>query len=144
MNAFRDALRPQTVIWRRILVGLAAVAAIVAGLLAMHSLNIQSHHNEVLVAAHSETVAAEHHQSDLAGPVSGTASIGSCDGVCGMDVMAGGCILALLVAGLLFAAAATVTRSATIGHVLVRSVTAAALRFPAPPPSLHVLSISRT
>jgi hypothetical protein len=139
MIAFRDALRPQTAIWRRVLVGLAAVAAIVAGLLAMHSLNIQSHHNEVLVAAENE-----HHRTDLAEPVNSTAATGSCDGACGMDPMLGGCILALLAASLLLAAAATVTRSSAIGHVLVRSVTAAALRFPAPPPSLLVLSISRT
>jgi len=148
--ALRDALHPHHALWRKLLLGLAAVAAIVAGLLAMHSLNLESHHNEVVIAEQSETVLAqpvvfnEHHHTDSAGVANVADDTGICDGACGMDSMLGACILALLVTSGLLAGAATISRSATIRHALVRSIVAAASLVPAAPPSLHVLSISRT
>lgn len=148
--ALREALHPQRLLWRRLLLGLAAVAAIVAGLLAMHSLNLSSHHNEVVVAEHSETVDGQpgaihdHHEVGSAGTANAADETGTCGGACGMDSLLGGCILALLVASVLLAGAASSTRTSTTRVALVSAVTAAASLVPPAPPSLTVLSISRT
>lgn len=148
--ALREALHPQRLLWRRLLLGLAAVAAIVAGLLAMHSLNLSSHHNEVVVAEHSETVDGQsgaihdHREIGSAGVANAGDETGTCGGACGMDSLLGGCILALLVASVLLAGAASITRTSTIRVALARAVTAATSLVPPAPPSLTVLSISRT
>ena len=148
--ALRDTLHPQRTLRRRLLLALAAVATIVAGLLAMHSLNLMSHHNEVVVAQHHEAVAAEpdgineHHEA-ASSPVGNAADgIGTCDGACGMDPMLGACALALLVTSVLLASAATISRSSAMPNALARYVAAAVSLATPAPPSLHVLSISRT
>ena len=150
MRVLRDVLHPQRALWRKLLLCLAAVATIVAGLLAMHSLNLSSHHNEVVVAQHGDPVVAqpgavdEHHHADSANASLAADEIGTCDGACGMNSMLGGCILALLVASALLAGAATLSRTSAIHLVLARSLAAAASVATPAPPSLHLLSISRT
>lgn len=150
MRALRDVLHPQGTLWRRLLLGLAAVATIVAGLLAMHSLNLSSHHNEVVVAQHNDSVvtqpaaAAEHHHADSANALSAFDETGTCGGACGMNSVLGACVLALLAVSALLAAAATPSRSSAIHRILARSIAAVASVVTLAPPSLHILSISRT
>lgn len=150
MRALREVLHPQRALWRKLLLGLAAVATIVAGLLAMHSLNLPSHHNEVVVAqpgvavvAQPGTVDEPHHTASAIASLAAD-DTGTCDGACGMNSMLGACIFALLAAGALLAGAATLSRTSAIHLVLARSIAAVTSVAPPTPPSLHALSISRT
>jgi len=150
MRALRDVLHPQRARWRNLYLGLAAVATVVAGLLAMHSLNIASHHTEVAVAHHSDAPVGqpgaidEHHRADPATASSTPFEIETCRGACGMDSVLGACILALLAASALLARTAALSRTSAIHLILARSIAAVASGAAPAPPSLLVLSISRT
>lgn len=144
LSALRSALRPHRGLWRNLLVTLAAVAAIVAGLLAMHSLNLEHGMSASMV---STVAPAGHHTAAMAtgdAPVSITNDQGGNPWAPEHSMTAMACILALLVAVLLIGIVRLITawRPALrqVANVLTRWVSV-----PAPePPSLHALCISRT
>ena len=115
------------------------------GLLAMHSLNLQSHSSEVAVstaeAHHNATALDPDHASSPT--TSGVADV--CRGDCGTDhTMLGACILALAVGILTLVGAAVLSRWSTVGLALARLIRTTLAVIPRAPPSLTVLSISRT
>ncbi|HEV7949488.1 MAG TPA: DUF6153 family protein [Glaciihabitans sp.] len=124
----------------RTLVLLAAVGAIIAGILAMHTLASSPAHADPTHAV----IADEAHPEPVAVTVA-TPQI--CDALCGpehsMDVM--GCILALLSG--VFLAGIAVRRNGGHFSAAIRTLSTTATRptfFCGPaPPDLHVLSISR-
>lgn len=114
---------------RRVLLTLGAVLAIVAGLLAMHSLNLHEEH-----AASAATSAHQHAEAPAQ----------DCGGACGgeQSTAAAACILALLVLVLVFGVLRT---SSGAPHALRWVARMGTPVVPEPaPPSLLVLSISRT
>lgn len=144
LSVLRDALRPQRSLLRNLLLVFAAVAMIVAGLLAMHSLNLESHHDEIALAEHAVVVG--HHHADPADATMITAGVSdACPDDCGTEhSVMGACILALATAVMALFSAAIVSRWSAVGPALARLVSNAnALAVPFPP-SLHILSISRT
>lgn len=151
LSALRRALLPQNTVWRHLLMTLAAVATIVAGLLAMHSLHLDSGHNDAQDNA-VLTVAVGHGDAasaDVIGMLEGGApgsTVGHCPaGDCspdhGMTAMA--CLLILLATGLLLATVQASTRWAPVRQLGLLKVVRAVALAPPIPPSLHVLSISR-
>jgi hypothetical protein len=144
LSAFRSALRPRRGLWRNLLVTLAAVAALLVGLLAMHSLNLEhgmstsmastvaptGHHNAAMVTGNAPVNVAN---DSGKGPWSPEHS---------MTTMT--CILALLVSALPIG----IIRLVTAWRPVLRRVTGVLKRWaalPSPqPPSLHALCISRT
>ncbi|MGV8896327.1 MAG: DUF6153 family protein [Rhodoglobus sp.] len=143
VSAIRRALRPRRALWRNLLVSLLAVTAIVAGLLTMHSLNLE-HGGSATVA--SSTAAMSHHDATVVAGDPAMAATDSCGDPCApehsMTVMA--CILALLVSVLLIGAMRVITSWAPVRRRIATIVDqAVALSLPAPP-SLHALCISRT
>ncbi|MEP7113067.1 MAG: DUF6153 family protein [Ilumatobacteraceae bacterium] len=132
--------------WRTVLLSLFAVAALIVGLIAMHSLNLDNSHH----AAGLASPAADHHApasstTDTSALASHTLECGGegCDPGHSMSFMT--CILALLVASIAFGVAVTALlgRHGNIRRQLQLLVTRLHSAIP-PPPSLHVLSISRT
>lgn len=132
--------------WKRLALILLAVSAILVGLLAMH----------VLSTSHSpaaDTHGSETHSvvvSDAAPVTTGDAhshDATECDGgLCGGEhgMLAAACILALLVSILLLTLTLTLLRWGTWGNVASTLLALIGVRAPARPPSLIVLSISRT
>jgi hypothetical protein len=138
-----DAMERTRTLTRTFLVMIAITAGIVAGLLAMHSLNTHAtstgHPDTVTTAA-----AGSHHAHDAA-PV-GEAAAGECgDCAGGHDTMMWmACVLALLATVLILA---RISRSWQTPDPERGSPTVLlwpARRAPVHPPSLHVLCISRT
>ena len=140
MNTIRYATSSSTTA-RRLLVLALVVSGIVFGILAMHTLNLMADSPSPLTTG---TVAAAHHAetmpSDDSGPL--------CDNDCGpidheMSSMTL-CVLALL-AGVLFVAAGVASwrQEQRWGPMLARLLDPLRAAVPTPP-SLHVLSISRT
>lgn len=154
LSALRRALLPQNAVWRHLLITLAAVATIVVGLLAMHSLHLDSGHNYGHDTAVMTVVVAVGHgdaaSADVVGMLEGGApgsTVGHCPaGDCspdhGMTAMA--CLLILLATGLLLATVLASTRWAPVRQLGLLKVVRAVALAPPIPPSLHVLSISRT
>jgi hypothetical protein len=144
LSALRVALRPQRSLVRNLLLAFACVAAVLAGLLAMHSLNLTAHHNEVALTAHA-VVAGHQHEAPAVGASSVTTFGDPCSGGCDTEhSVMGACVLALTMAALTLFGAAIVSRWSAVGLALARlASTATSIAVPAPP-SLHVLSISRT
>ncbi|MCW4386543.1 DUF6153 family protein [Salinibacterium sp. SYSU T00001] len=142
------ALRPRRSLWRTLIFSLAAIGAIVVGLVAMHSLNIEGGHSGH--AASSPVAASADHHADAdagaadAAAVDPLASPAVCDSDCehAMTVMA--CILALMVTLIILGASRATSISAGILRLLSPVLELKATLAPAAPPSLHVLSISRT
>jgi len=127
-----------------------AVPAILIGLLAMHVLTAGSM-NEATMASPS-TVSVAHHADAVATPADmGTApsperSAGDCGGPCmpSHDMFSMLCVLALLAAVILFAARLLLSSWPASMSVLSTLHREAVSLAPPLPPSLHVLSISRT
>ncbi|TQL47428.1 hypothetical protein FB562_0488 [Homoserinimonas aerilata] len=140
------ALRPRRSLWRTLVFSLAAIGAILVGLVAMHSLNIEGGHSGH--AASSPVAASADHHADAgaadAAAVDPLASPAGCDSDCehSMTVMA--CILALMVTLIVLGASRATSISAGILRLLSPVLELKATLAPAVPPSLHVLSISRT
>lgn len=141
LDAVNRALRPHALVWRRLLLTLAAVVAIIVGLLAMHSFSTDAGNHDATTA-----VVAEAHQHEHGGAP--FVANHDCDGACepGHSMPVTACLLALLVFTLLLAAREAVAR----GRLPLPGaanpewpVQAGALRWPRPP-SLEALSISRT
>ena len=155
MNSLRRALRPERGMLRGFLLSLLGVGAVVVGLLAMHSFNLDNHSSAGAVVV-AETVL--HHHGDAAlvadrashlgytASNAETAASDHCSGLCGHDhaMTAMACILALLVPLLMLGRtrvvnawrAAPLVTAMTLDHL-------GALPLPEPP-FLHALSISRT
>ena len=134
---------------RRLVFMLGIAVALIAGLLAMHTLTAGNAHLESAPAISS---AADHDQA-MAGPaVEGTAiDAGHCLGDCGApgnmpnhSILMMVCVLALLAAVIIVLAPALLARlSMSLGVVVLVADMPRALPRPRPP-SLLVLSISRT
>ncbi|CAN5212015.1 hypothetical protein BH11ACT2_BH11ACT2_01660 [soil metagenome] len=127
-----------------------AVPAILIGLLAMHVLTAGSM-NEAPMASPS-IVSVAHHSDAAATPAGmGTApslekSAGDCGGPCmpSHDMFNMLCVLALLATVILFAARLLLSSWPVLMSVLSKLHRKAVSLAPPLPPSLHVLSISRT
>jgi hypothetical protein len=139
----RAALRPQAAVLRRMLLTVAAVAAIIVGILAMHSLSGDSHHT---AAPGVVTASASHHAAPIAMPGADPSSAETtCDGGCEPDHAMGlaECILALLIVVIMLMPPGSLQVWARMSLGLIRILPRGALA-PRRPPSLHRLSISRT
>lgn len=144
MKTFLVALRAST--RGRLALALFAVPAILVGLLAMHVLttgnmtDTADHHSSVSLAA-----AAGDDMAMVPNP--GTGSLADdCGGVCmpSHDMLGMMCVLALLAGAILFALQLALTGWPTLTRILRPLHLRAAALAPPTPPSLHVLSISRT
>ena len=138
---------------RRLLVLIFAVAGVLLGLVAMHSVNIassdssaSSHSHETAKSQHPQSAPLPNGEADLAASPMSMAGAGECTGMCAMECLALGmaCAMALLTIALLMG-----RRSADSWMLLPQHLTAAARPLPRllllpPPPSLTALSISRT
>lgn len=139
LEAVNRALRPHALLWRRLLLSLAAVGAILVGLLAMHSFSTDAGHGTTIAVA----AEASHHADAAAQTVAHDNCSGSCEPGHSMAIMA--CLLALLVLTILFAVRDVPSRGLTMLAAVVRSAQRYAQAVPWPkPPSLVALSISRT
>ena len=142
LGAVNRALRPHALVFRRLLLTIAAVGAILVGLLAMHSFNTDASHHGAAIAAATEVHDHEHEEAS-------SVAHDDCDGACepGHSTAVTACLLALMVLTLLLAARELPVR----GGLLLRLAPvlvgwAAQVRsLPGPQaPSLEALSISRT
>lgn len=146
MHDARRLTRPRGSVTRRVLLAVFAVPAIVFGLLAMHVLT-------TLGAAPSPdgSVMTSHHMSETSGTQVTTAPMMSeapdgCGGNCGPehDMISMICVLALLVTLLLLTVQLLRIRWDEL-RLWARAYSPRLNSLPTPrPPSLHVLSISRT
>lgn len=134
---------------RRLVFMLGIAVALIAGLLAMHTLTAGNAHLESAPAMSS---AADHDQPMASAAVEGTAADpGHCLGDCGApgnvpdhSMLMMVCVLALLAAVIIVLAPALLARlSMSLGVVVLAADVPRALPRPRPP-SLLVLSISRT
>lgn len=130
---------------RKLIIWLLTVVGIVAGLLAMHTLNLEAAPH----AAETGTVVSAHveaHDSHGAAHSEPTESAVGCFGECGPDhsTMAMACILAVLATLLLIGMRQATPSWAPLRAALERSRALLVLSLPRTAPSLHVLSISRT
>lgn len=144
ITALREALQPQSSLWRRLLLASAAVAAVLIGLLAMHALNLESHHNEVAL---SQVATPDGHHHASADEAASFAAVDAdhCSGDCGREhAMLGACILALAFGAIAVLGAALLSRWSSVGLTIARLLRVATDAVAAAPPSLVVLSISRT
>lgn len=129
-------------LWKRLAIVLLAVPAILVGLLAMHVLTTGASH------APASTVQASTVMSDSATDTLSPHAheTTDCDGLCGPehDMVGMACILALLMTALLLTVRLTLLRwpaPLTLASTIVADLANLA---PPQPPSLLVLSISRT
>ena len=134
---------------RTLLVLVVVTVGIIAGLLAMHSLNAHpstTGHADTVAIDTTTPAAAGHHDAAVApGPATQDASSGCVD--CGDHDMAWmACVLALLVAVLLLTRPGNGWRTpvAAAGGLTNRTIRWPAQAHALPPPSLTVLCISRT
>ena len=127
--------------WKRLAIILLAVPAILVGLLAMHVLTTGASHapNAHESASHvsiavGESATARSHETT------------NCDGVCGPehDMLGMACILALLITALVLTVHLTLLRWGSARAVADTIMARIAALAPPQPPSLLVLSISRT
>lgn len=151
--ALAHQLRGQRAVTRTLLMMLAVVGAVIAGLLAMHSLNTHAttagHGGTVAVSAEPAPPSAHHDASPGTAAVNTTTAATDHAGCtdCGddhaMTWMA--CVLALLVSVILFARLRIGWRITLRDDVLaVIHPRSPASAHPVSPPSLTVLCISRT
>ncbi len=139
---------------RRLAIALFAVPAILVGLLAMHVLITGG-----MSDAGASPASPNHHASEAAIVASGDAGMAmgdpspdapapaeGCGGLCGPghDMLGMICVLALLVTVVLLSLHLILIRWEAVQRVVAALVAKAAALAPPAPPSLHVLSISRT
>lgn len=132
--------------WKRLAIMLVAVPAILVGLLAMHVLTTGTSHTPDShgSAAHVSTVVDESAPaSDLTDHSHQPAD---CGGSCGTehDMLGMACILALLMTALLLIVHLTLLRWGSLRSAASTIRACIAALAPPRPPSLFVLSISRT
>ncbi|MGV3714040.1 DUF6153 family protein [Pseudolysinimonas sp.] len=141
--------------WRRLAFALIAVPAIVVGLLAMHVLaasGMGSAGASYPVSEHTSDVVPMHEAPLVQGAQEAAANPGvpapaeDCGGMCGpsRDMIGMICVLALLVTMVLLTVHLTLIRWERLRRAGTALVAQATSLSPPTPPSLHVLSISRT
>jgi len=127
--------------WRRVVIALLAVPAILIGLLAMHFLASEAlapeAHSMSASAAESPMLAVAHNEAPAPE---------GCDEMCAPthDMLGMACVLALLVSAVLIVFHVFLLRFRASGAVLRVMVARLSALAPPAPPSLHILSISRT
>lgn len=132
--------------WKRLLIVLLAVPAILVGLVAMHFLSTSNAahpadgHGVSHISVASTDVGAD------ANLVSHPAELSGCDGMCGTehDMLGMACVLALLFTSLILAVHRTLLRWDSLAHGARAILARVSALAPPEPPSLLVLSISRT
>ncbi len=132
-------------LWKRLAVVLLAVPAILIGLLAMHVLTTGvAHASDVHGSTTHASIAVTGSEADnlTAAPHAET----DCDAGCvpQHDMLGMACILALLMTALVLAVRLTLLRWGTVGALASTVMARLANLAPPQPPSLLVLSISRT
>ena len=130
-------------VWRRLAIGLLGVAALLICLLASAGNTTSGSGN---VAAAQTTQSAEQVMTPAVSLAMPSLSDERCGEACAPvhEVIAVACMLVLLVTVVLLAADLILTRRTLLRQVLVALAAKAAALAPPAPPSLHVLSISRT
>ncbi len=136
---FHDALRE----FRKLLFVLTAIAGLMLCLTAMHSLPADHSANAESATA---TPSAVHHSSQSVSADGSFGTIATCQGPCGQEhfMMATACGIALLVPFLLVGAARLAATWRPFARRLQRHFTREGALPPPMPPSLVLLSISRT
>jgi hypothetical protein len=140
--------------WARILMVLLGVPAIVIGLLAMHALTTDTGGGNgaarvvtaaAAMPAMSAPVSAGVHLAAMVASV-GTPASGMCSGLCAPDheMLGSACVLALLVTVLLFTLHLVLASRKEPRRNVLAVVASTGLLAAVAPPSLHLLSISRT
>ena len=138
--------------WRRLVIALVAVPAILVGLLAMHVLangGMSESGSPRAITAHT-AMAELAHSAEAAMATAPDPSMplpaGDCGGMCGPshDMLGMICVLALLATVVLLAAHLVLIRWEELRRVVATLLANASAMAPLEPPSLHVLSISRT
>ena len=132
--------------WRRLALGLLGVAALLVCLLAMNHGTVKEASGSVQVAAAAQTAPSAAQIAPVMDRGATAPSGERCDAVCAPahEMVAVACMLVLLVAVAFLATDLIVTRWNFILRVLVALVAQAAALAPPTPPSLQLLSISRT
>lgn len=141
ISIVRSRLDPTSKGLRSLLLALAAVIAVLLGLLAMHSLNIEPTHGATTMEM---SAPASQHAEVMPSDLDPT-GLAVCDNACGQThVMAAlACILGMLIVTLFWGAGRSVIRSQA--RLWLAALPARLAGLPTrSPPSLHVLSISRT
>lgn len=147
MSELRRALWPQRALRRNLLLVLVIMTSVVLSLVAMHSLSVD--HASSSSSMPSVGVidgAAAGHEAAATIAASDSELSAECGGSCSLQhsMMVMGCILALVGAVLVAARIRTIASGQPIQRTIV-PLTAMLSSLPLPePPSLHVLSISRT
>ncbi len=133
-------------VWRRLVIGLLGVVALLICLLAMnHGAGDNTSGSGKVASAQTAQFAEQVTAPALdrgVSPLSGE----KCGGACAPahEVVAVACMLVLLVTVVLLTAGLILTRRTLLRQVLVALAARAAALAPPAPPSLHFLSISRT
>ena len=144
MASMTTPSRPR--VWRRLAIGVLGVAALLICLLAMNHGTGDNMSGSGKVAAAQTAQSTEQVMTPALDrgvtPLSGE----QCGGACAPahEVVAVACMLVLLVTVVLLAADLILTRRIFLRQILVTLVAKAATLAPPAPPSLYVLSISRT
>ena len=133
---------------RKTILLLVVVGALVAGLLAMHTVaSSMAGHNDTSVSAMAMP-GPTHHADAITAPDRGSVQLTDCVGVCdpGHAMATTVCVLALLITALMLAAQRPPAESylLRVTMPIVRRFVASAAAAFAPPPSLDALSIGRT
>lgn len=138
---------------RRLAIALLAVPAILVGLLAMHVLTTDGMSDAgmpVASATHHDHAEASHRADATMAAMASTpgapAPAEDCGGMCGPghEMLGMICGLALLITVVLITLQLILTGWQPLKRMAVAIAATAAALAPLPPPSLHVLSISRT
>jgi len=132
----------------RVFLTFAAAFVLIAGLLATHTLSTGSTHHE---SGEVTIAAANHHRAPEAAVNSAVVDVGHCAGDCGApgnmpshSLLLMVCVLALLAAAIVALAPALLARLSMSVSLAKLVRDAARALSPPQPPSLLVLSISRT
>ena len=133
-------------VWRRLAIGVLGVAALLICLLAMNHGASDNIGGSGKVAAAQSVQSAEKVMTPALDRGVALLSGEQCGGACGPanELVAVACMLVLLVTVVLLATDLIMTRRTFLRQVLVTLAAKAATLAPPAPPSLHVLSISRT
>jgi len=132
--------------WKRLAIVLIAIPAILVGILAMHFLTMSN-------AAHPVDAHGLSHMTTASGEVAVTEAVhapsaapSDCDGMCGTehDMIGMACVLALLFTALLLVVHLILLRWDSLKMLATSILARVSALAPPEPPSLLVLSISRT
>jgi hypothetical protein len=141
--AIRAAVLPQRAAVRMALLSLVGAVAVIAGLLAMHTMSVEpASHASAVASAPTGRHAVDADLADSDPVPAGDCASGDCAPVHASGLSA--CVLALLVATIIFLAVPLRSRWLTLIRAQATSLALSVRAIEAPPPSLFALSISRT